>query len=45
MMDYNINRFIKPVMYFVIIALFLFFGEGYSVAVETGTSKVIFIVK
>jgi len=44
-MDYNINRFIKPVMYFVIIALFLFFGEGYSIAVETGTSKVIFIVK
>jgi hypothetical protein len=45
MMDYNINRFIKPLMYFILIALFLFFGQRPSVAVETGTSKVIFIVK
>ena len=44
-MDSYINRLIKPLTYSIFIVLFLFLGLGPSVAYETGTSKVIFIVK
>jgi hypothetical protein len=44
-MDYHINRLIKPLTYSILVVLFLFLGQGGSVALETGTSKVTFIVK
>jgi hypothetical protein len=44
-MNYKINRLIKPLTYSILVVLLLFLGQGPSVAQETGTSKVIFIVK
>ena len=44
-MDYHINRLIKPLTYSILVVLFLFLGQGGSVAQETGTSKVTFVVK
>ncbi len=44
-MDHYINWLIKPLTYSILVVLFLFLGQGPSVAQEIGTSKVIFIVK
>jgi hypothetical protein len=44
-MGYYFNRLIKPLKYSILVVLFLFLGQVPSVAHETGTSKVIFIVK
>ena len=44
-MDPYINRLIKFLTYSVLVVLFLFLGKGPSFALETGASKVIFIVK
>lgn len=44
-MDHYVNRLINPLTYSILAVLFLFLGQVPSVAQETGTSKVIFIVK
>lgn len=44
-MDHYINRLIKPFAYSILVVLFIFLVKVPSVAHETGTSKVIFIVK
>ena len=44
-MGYNINRFIKPLTYSILVVLFLFLGQGPSVSQDAGTSNVIFIVR
>jgi len=44
-MDYHINRFMKHLASSILVVLFLFLRQGGPVAQETGTSKVIFIVK
>jgi hypothetical protein len=44
-MDYNVNRFIKPLKYSILIVLLFFLRQGPSVAQDAGTYKVIFIVK
>ncbi|HUI67502.1 MAG TPA: hypothetical protein VL087_04790 [Nitrospirota bacterium] len=44
-MNYHINRLIKPLTYSLLVVLILFLVSGGSAAQETGTSKVIFIVK
>jgi hypothetical protein len=44
-MDYNIGRLVKPLTYLILIVLFLFLVQGPSVAQDTGSSKIIFIVK
>ena len=44
-MDYHINRFMKHLASSILVVLFLFLGQGGSVAQETGISEVTFIVK